>query len=254
MFLDGKLLLDGIPLVQGAWAGASPEVLVRTTWAAARIEDFEARYKDLVLRPKTSGEEVSQSLAKDSFEGYPAGAFPDQGGWRAPGAQTTDPASSIGLDTAKSLSSREGGGRSDGLPRRPWPDGQRGQAKPSSRPMSKRTSRRARPRLTRPTSATGLRSLLIETDGKDELIVVKRLSLPARVPFGVSEGNFTIGAAQTVAQGQIVSRSRLMDGQRLKGKVKKPIEMPTGPGRGRREETSSRSGQPSGLPAPGRPR
>jgi hypothetical protein len=44
--------------------------------------------------------------------------------------------------------------------------------------------------------------------------VAKRLSLPSRVPFGVSEGNFAIGAGQIVAQGQIVSRSRLVDERR----------------------------------------
>ncbi len=55
-----------------------------------RVEDLEARYKDSVLRPVTEGEDVSQALVKDSFEGYPTGVFPDQGGWRAPGAQALD--------------------------------------------------------------------------------------------------------------------------------------------------------------------
>jgi len=167
LLFDGKPILDGIPLVQGAWAGASPEVTVRTTWPAARIEDFEARYKDLVLRPKTAGDEVSQALSKDSFEAYATGTFPTLGGWRASGIQTTDPAAS------------------------------------SSRVVIDETD-----------SATGLRSLLIETDGKEETIVSKRLSLPARVPFGVSEGNFSIGAGEIVVQSQSISRSRLMDEQR----------------------------------------
>jgi RHS repeat-associated protein len=214
LVLDGKPLLEGIPLVQGAWAGASPEALVRTTWAAVRIEDFEARYKDLFLRPKTSGEEVSQALSKDSFESYEAETFPAQGGWRAPGAQTTDPASSIGLDTPKNASSREGererrraaeaalAGRA----------GETGQVKLLTEALEVLETGKAA--VDEADSATGLRSLLIETDGKGELIVVKRLSLPSRVPFGVSEGNFAIGAGQIVSQGHIISRSRLMDERR----------------------------------------
>ncbi|MGZ5439936.1 MAG: choice-of-anchor D domain-containing protein, partial [Candidatus Aminicenantales bacterium] len=211
LVLDGKPLLEGIPLVHGPWVGAVPEVLVRTTWAAVRIEDFEARYKDLVLRPKTAGEDVSQALSKDSFEGYEAGSFPAQGGWRAPGAQTTDPASSIGLDTAKSLSSREG----DREKRRiaeaalAMRTEETGQAKPLTDTRTVLETGKAA--VDEADSATGLLSLLIETDGKSEVIVVKRLSLPARVPFGASEGNFAIGAGQTVTQGQIVSRSRLVD-------------------------------------------
>jgi len=165
--IDSKPILDGIPLVQGAWAGASPEVQIETTWPTARIEDFEARYKDLVLRPKTAGDEVSQALSKDSFEAYETGTFPAPGGWRAPGLQTADPAAS------------------------------------SSRVVIDETD-----------SATGLLSLLLETDGKEELIVSKRLSLPARVPFGVSEGNFSIGAGEIVVRSQSISRSRLMDEQR----------------------------------------
>ncbi len=39
--------------------------------------------------------------------------------------------------------------------------------------------------------------------------------LPARVPFGVSEGDFAIGAGQILAQSRMVSRSRLVDERRL---------------------------------------
>ena len=60
-------------------------------------------------------------------------------------------------------------------------------------------------------SATGLRSLLFETGGKRELIMAKRLSLPSRVPFGVSEGNFVIGVAKTASPMRTISRSRLQD-------------------------------------------
>jgi RHS repeat-associated protein len=60
-------------------------------------------------------------------------------------------------------------------------------------------------------SVTGLKSFRIETDGKDEVVVAKRLSLPSRVPFGVSEGNFVIGVAKTASQMRTISRSRLQE-------------------------------------------
>ena len=60
-------------------------------------------------------------------------------------------------------------------------------------------------------SATGLKSFRIETDGTGELVVAKRLNLPTRVPFGVSEGNFLIGVAKTASQVRTMSRSRLLE-------------------------------------------
>ncbi|MCX6572090.1 MAG: RHS repeat-associated core domain-containing protein [Candidatus Aminicenantes bacterium] len=41
--------------------------------------------------------------------------------------------------------------------------------------------------------------------------MAKRLSLPSRVPFGVSEGNFMIGVAKTASQVKTISRSRLVE-------------------------------------------
>jgi RHS repeat-associated protein len=60
-------------------------------------------------------------------------------------------------------------------------------------------------------SVTGLKSFRIETDGTGELVVAKRLSLPSRVPFGVSEGNFVIGVAKTASQVKTISRSSLVE-------------------------------------------
>ena len=88
LWLDGRPVLDGVPLVQGAWAGPSPDIIVRSTGTkAVRVEDLEARYKDRILKPEIEGEDVSQRLVKDSFEGYPTGVFPAQGGWRTGVAQ-----------------------------------------------------------------------------------------------------------------------------------------------------------------------
>ncbi|MBP7706468.1 MAG: choice-of-anchor D domain-containing protein [Candidatus Aminicenantes bacterium] len=165
LVLDGRPVLDGIPLVQTAWAGASPEVMVRTAGHEVRLEDFEARYKDLVLKPKTAGEDVSQTLSKDSFEGYETGTFPAPGGWWTPESQVMDPAV-LTFGTAV---------------------------------------------IDEADSATGFRSLFIRTDGTKELVLTKRLSLPGRVPFGVSEESFSIGMGQVPAQSQLVSRSRLVD-------------------------------------------
>ena len=82
VWLDGRPMLQMVPLVQGAWTGASPLVEIRAAGLSGdRIEDFKARYKDLTLKPEVQGEEVSQLLARDSFEGYAEGRFPSQGGW-----------------------------------------------------------------------------------------------------------------------------------------------------------------------------
>ena len=223
LFLDGKPLLDGVPLVQGAWAGASPDIIVRCAGAASvRVEDLVARYKDLELKPKTAGEDVSQALVKDSFEGYPTGVFPGQGGWRAPGAQALDLVEGMLPDAARSPStssinklanskanSREGGVSLAVGTEEANRQGDLAQIGSESALGSGKAI------VDEEDSVTGLKSFRIETDGKDEVVVAKRLSLPSRVPFGVSEGNFVIGVAKTASQVRTVSRSRLLEGLSL---------------------------------------
>ena len=214
LFLDGKLLLDGIPLVQGAWAGASPEIAVSTAGAAVvRVEDFEARYRDLVLKPQTAGDEVSQTLMRDSFEVYPAGAFPDQGGWRAPGAQapeTLKGAAEGALASSRMVSGKGETGRS-GAPVQAGRTEAARQARYEGEVGVQAAVVGARAAVDDTDSVTGLQSLLIETDGTGDIIVAKRLNLPSRAPFGVSEGNFVIGVAKMASQMRTVSRSRLVE-------------------------------------------
>ena len=217
LFLDGKPVLEGVPLVQGAWAGASPDIIVRSTGTrVVRVEDLEARYKDSVLRPVTEGEDVSQALVKDSFEGYPTGAFPDQGGWRAPGAPT------LGLVQDSQMESGQGAAVL------PSASNRKANSRAGEKTLAEGTEevRLAGLQMTTDSAAslegdkafvdeadsvTGLRSFLLATDGKSELVVAKRLSLPSRVPFGVSEGNFLIGVAKTASLGRTISRSRLKE-------------------------------------------
>jgi RHS repeat-associated protein len=217
LFLDGKPLLDGVPLVQGAWAGASPDIIVRCAAAASvRIEDLEARYKDSVLRPVTEGEDVSQALVKDSFEGYPTGVFPDQGGWRAPGAQA------LGLVQDSRLESGQGAAmlRSTSNRKANSREGEKALAEGTEEARlaglqmtadSEASLESGKAAVDDTDSVTGLKSFRIETDGTGELVVAKRLSLPSRVPFGVSEGNFVIGVAKTASLGRTISRSRLVE-------------------------------------------
>jgi RHS repeat-associated protein len=217
LFLDGKPLLDGVPLVQGAWAGASPDIIVRCAGAASvRIEDLEARYKDLELKPKTAGEEVSQALVKDSFEGYPTGVFPDQGGWLAGGAQA------LGLVQDSQLESGQGAAmlRSTSNRKANSREGEKALAEGTEEARlaglqmtadSEASLESGKAVVDETDSVTGLKSFRIETDRTGELVVAKRLSLPSRVPFGVSEGNFMIGVAKTASQVRTISRSRLVE-------------------------------------------
>ena len=217
LFLDGKPLLDGVPLVQSAWAGASPDIIVRCAGAASiRVEDLEARYKDSVLRPVTEGEDVSQALVKDSFEGYPTGVFPDQGGWRAPGAQTLGLVQDSQLESGQSAavlpstSNRKTNSREGGVSLAVGTEEANRQAD-QAQIGSESAVAGVKAIVDEADSVTGLKSFRIETDGKDEVVVAKRLSLPSRVPFGVSEGNFVIGVAKTASQVRAISRSRLLE-------------------------------------------
>ena len=219
LFLDGKPLLDGVPLVQGAWAGVSPDIIVRSTGTrVVRVEDLKARYKDLELKPKTAGEEVSQALVKDSFEGYPTGVFPDQGGWRSPGARALglvegmlpDAARSPSTSSLKKLANSKANSREGGvsLAVRTEEANRQGDL---AQIGSESALGSGKAIVDEEDSVTGLKSFRIETDGKDEVVVAKRLSLPSRVPFGVSEGNFVIGVAKTASPMRTVSRSRLLE-------------------------------------------
>ena len=217
LFLDGKPLLDGVPLVQGAWAGVSPDIIVRCAGAASvRVEDLEARYKDLELKPKTAGEDVSQSLVKDSFEGYPTGVFPGQGGWRALGTQTLGPVQDSQLESGQSVaalpstSNHKTNGREGGVSLAAGAEEANRQGD-LAQIGSESALESVKAIVDEADSVTGLRSFLLVSDGTGEVVVAKRLSLPSRVPFGVSEGNFVIGVAKTASPMRTVSRSRLLE-------------------------------------------
>ena len=183
-----------------------------------RVEDLEARYKDSVLRPVTEGEDVSQALTKDSFEGYPTGVFPGQGGWRAPGAQMLgvvegmlpDAAQSPSTSSLKKLADRTANSREGGISLAVGTEEANRQGD-QAQIGSESALASVKAIVDEADSVTGLRSFLLATDGKSELVVAKRLSLPSRVPFGVSEGNFVIGVAKTASQIRTISRSRLQE-------------------------------------------
>ncbi|NLH76241.1 MAG: choice-of-anchor D domain-containing protein [Acidobacteria bacterium] len=221
VWLDGKPLLDGVPLVQGSWAGSSPEFVVRSaTTAGVRIEDFEARYRDAVLRPVVEGEEVSQTLIRDSFEAYEPATFPRQGGWQAASAEAIDVARDvvqpkaqrgkekqstvsegrIGKQTGnESISSREQGVK-DAL------------QEPAN---ADRLREDLKAVVDEEDSVTGLRSFKLIVDAPGEIVIAKRLSLPAEAPFGVSDGAFSIGGIGSDIPVQRVSRSRVLEGLRV---------------------------------------
>lgn len=165
ILVDGEEAFSGIPLAQGPRSGPSPELtLISSGTSVIRVEDFEARYRDAALKPEIEGGDVSQRLAKDSFELYPAGTFPLEGGWH------------------------DGG--------EPGKEGQ-----PTIRAV-----------VDDGDSYRGLQSLKLGSGDLSEVVVSKRLSLPARAPFGVSEGSFAIGVARRGSEAALLPRNRLVDG------------------------------------------
>ena len=212
LWLDGRPVLDGVPLVQGAWAGPSPDILVRSTGTnAVRVEDLEARYKDRILKPEIQGEDVSQRLVKDSFESYPTGAFPAEGGWRTGVAQTLGIVEGMAPDASSLIKSADR--KTDSRAGEKALAERTEEARPAGLQMtadSDASLASGKAIIDEADSATGLKSFRIETDGTGELVVAKRLNLPSRVPFGVSEGNFLIGVAETASQVRTLSRSRLL--------------------------------------------
>ncbi len=100
-------------------------------------------------------------------------------------------------------------------------------------------------------SATELQSFRIETDGTG-VIVAKRLSLPARVPFGVSEGNFAIGAAPMTSKMRTLSRSRLSEELGLRRPSEpRTREQEADPGEPREDGKEKQA--PARFPRTGRP-
>jgi RHS repeat-associated protein len=59
-------------------------------------------------------------------------------------------------------------------------------------------------------SYRGLQSLKLGQGGVTEVVVSKRLSLPVRAPFGVSEGSFAIGVARVGSEAALLPRRRLI--------------------------------------------
>ena len=57
-------------------------------------------------------------------------------------------------------------------------------------------------------SSLGLQSFRLQLDGKTEVAASKRLSRPARAPFGVSEGSFAIAVALSASEVSLARASR----------------------------------------------
>jgi RHS repeat-associated protein len=217
LWLDGQPVLHLVPLVQGAWLGESPFVELRTAGGSdVRVEDFEARFKDRTLKPEIEGQEVSQLLVKDSFEGYAEGRFPSQGGWRLNGG-TEGIVEQPLPGSRKSPTNRQDGLTKDGQKRQTGDQARSEKAEDAGlREAQERTTQGSLLRkrgtcVDSGDSVTGLRSLQLMCDVPVELILAKLFDLPTAAPFGVSEGNFTIGAVPETGTERALSRSRAVD-------------------------------------------
>ncbi len=256
VWLDGAPLLEGVPLVQGSWTGSSPEFVVRSAApASVRIEDFEARYRDAMLRAIVEGEEVSQALVRDSFEAYEPATFPRQGGWRAVSAEAIEPGQGVIPPEAQRGKGKRGT-VSEGLREK-----QAGIESISSREQSvkdalqdpanaDRLSEDLKAVVDEEDSVTGLRSFKLIVDAPGGIVIAKQLSLPVEAPFGVSEGAFSIGMAGEDAPAQNVSRSRVIDGFRTEREPRTRREDGPASGQGLRKAEGPMTTERSGTTSP----
>jgi RHS repeat-associated protein len=223
--------------------GESPFVELRTAGGSdVWVEDFEARFKDRALKSEIEGQEVSQLLARDSFEGYPEGRFPSTGGWRL-NADTQGlsgqvlPDAQVGPSRRRVDPQRASQGRLS-------TDTVKRAREESTNGIQERTDRGPAPEkretyVDGTDSVTGLKSLVFSGDEPVEIILIKQLELPATAPFGVSEGNFAIGEAPESTSGIALSRSRVLARLRRdddKGRTRRKDESALGNGTHQPEE------------------
>lgn len=163
VWLNGRIVLDRVPLRQEFGTLLSPEIRTTTDSGLASrvsIEDIRLNYGDRFLKPQIEGEEVSQSILKDTFEAYQIGAFPKDGGWLLEYEKEV----AISEDWTSSLTA--GGVPASNVSITAWIDDE--------------------------DTFSGAKSFRLESLGDAGVSVSKRFSLPDRLPFGVSDGNFRI--------------------------------------------------------------
>jgi RHS repeat-associated protein len=256
VWVDGRLVLDGVPLRQTPDAALIPELMITcgaAKSAGVRVEDIEVKYRDQILKPKNEGEEVSQSIVSDSFETYRAGVFPRTGGWLTgvekilgasseirPGGTPADALSGRPADSLKDKGKRFGNAKTEaeGEIRGSEVLQSGGQGAQASG-YSDGASENGAALIDEEDSVSGLRSFRLETVGIGSISVVKRFSLPDRVPFGVSAGSFAIGVKPEDSQRRAGLRELLDRESRLErrsGKLGKENDPETGPTSGVKNE------------------
>jgi len=183
--LNGRIILDRVPLRQEFGTLLPPEIRVSAGPSAAsslRVEDIRLSYCDRLLKPQNEGEEVSQSILIDPFEAYQVGEFPKEGGWlpeeekgtTLPANETTSLADRTGLGTSVATAARIDDGD----------------------------------------SFSGSKSFMLEMTGEAGVSVSKKFSLPDRLPFGVSDGNFKIGLSTGDIGYQVLAGQEFRAGDR----------------------------------------
>jgi RHS repeat-associated protein len=256
VWVDGRLVLDGVPLRQTPDAALIPELMITCGAdkpSGLRVEDIEVKYRDQTLKPKNEGEEVSQSIVSDSFETYRAGVFPRSGGWLTGMEKIAGLLSEIrpGETPADALSGRPAGSLKDkgkrlGKAKTEAEGESRGSEVLQSGGQGAQASGYSDGALENGValvdeedSVSGLRSFRLETVGIGSISVVKRFSLPSRVPFGVSGGSFAIGVKPNDSQRGTGLRAGLDRESRLdrrSGKLGKENDPETGPTSGVKNE------------------
>jgi RHS repeat-associated protein len=205
VWLNGRIVLDRVPLRQELGTLLPPEIRISADQSAAsgfRVEDIRLDYCDLFLKPQIEGEEVSQSIIKDTFEAYRVGEFPKDGGWLGEDTKM------IALSTNQTLSLATGGGSGRNIA---FDETQKAgeEKKTAGRPVGGDVAiAEGRVRVSTDSPAgystilaqindedsfSGSKSFRLEALDGTGVSVSKKFSLPDRLPFGVSEGNFLIG-------------------------------------------------------------
>jgi len=201
--LNGRVVMGKIPLRQSLGTVLLPEITVTSSSDSASsilIEDLQVAFCDQLLKPQVEGEDVTQPIVRDTFEAYETGVFPKTGGWLT-GMEnilslSTQDMTPANVEDEAVLATR----RSSSFNK-----AQRGTERGQGRQGVLRPGESTVQTLGDPASAEGIalidevarfsgrKSFRLETLAEGSISVAKRLSIPERVPFGVSGGTFGIG-------------------------------------------------------------
>ena len=174
-WMDDRIIVENTPLSMSLNAD-SASVISMSCGAEIPVkiwvEDLEVKYLDLNLKPQNEEDEpIIKPLIKDSFDKYESGLFPEKGGWLIRREMINGDERKINIDIEEIGKEKEGGR----LPASPHDVQSRGNSLIDDKEY-----------------VSAPKSFKLESLSGRPVSVVKRFSLPDRIPFDISDDNFAI--------------------------------------------------------------